>query len=570
MTGASVLLTGADDAGSIRHQLEAVRRALAPLSDDYEVVLTLDGSSEATRLAVQTATAPDPHVKVVGYPSPRGKGWAWRRGFQACTGDPVLMLDSDLEPDTAQIEALCQTQSESGADIVIASKRHEQSTQRYPPNRALFSRVYFGLVRILLGLTVRDIHTGQRLVRREAMNAVMPRLLIKEFAFGLEILACARRLGFTFAEAPVVADYPPLGRIRPAVLGLALVDTLAVFYRDRILRYYDRPRKPDTAAQPPVSVIIPCRDEDPYLHECLKHVAELDYPDYDVLLLPDAPFATNVADDRVRVCPTGPISPPAKRDFGLTHARGDVIAFIDADAYPREDWLRNAVRHFAEPDVAAVGGPSSTPPSDNDRQQAGERVLSSWLVGGVHNHRTVPKTLRDVDDLPSCNLLVRRSALEAAGGFDTPYWPGEDTVLCWRLTHQLGHRIVYDPDVQVWHHRRPLFREHWRQIGNYALHRGYFVKRFPASSCRPSYFLPTLWLLFLLVGWLPLLRVPAAWPLYAAPCVFYVLWILLTILKVFSIKGMCLMAAGIVTTHVVYGIHFVRGLLARRLPEESI
>jgi len=64
----------------------------------------------------------------------------------------------------------------------------------------------------------------------------------------------------------------------------------------------------------------------------------------------------------------------------------------------------------------------------------------------------------------------------------------------------LRMKIIYDPEVLVWHHRRELFWPHLKQIGNYALHRGKFAKEFPETSLRLSYFVPTIFLVFLIAG----------------------------------------------------------------------
>ncbi len=258
--------------------------------------------------------------------------------------------------------------------------------------------------------------------------------------------------------------------------------------------------------EPLVSIIIAFRNPGDYLRECLAAINRLLYRNYKVILLPDDPMET--PGEGITVIPTGSMAPPLKRDVGAREAAGEVLAFIDDDAYPREDWLNNAIGDFNNDAVAAVGGPASAPPSDNFWQKAGDRVLCSWMVGGVHIYRHIPKLRKEVDDYPTCNLLVRKSTFDAVGGFDSPYWPGEDTILCWKLTHRAGKKIIYDPDVQVFHHRRPLFKKHWKQIGNYGLHRGYFVKKFPTTSRRFNYFLPSLWTIFLAFGWLPLLFLP--------------------------------------------------------------
>jgi len=186
--------------------------------------------------------------------------------------------------------------------------------------------------------------------------------------------------------------------------------------------------------------------------------------------------------------------------MAISYTKGEILAFIDGDAYPAGDWLRNVVKNFIDPEVAAVGGPAVTPPFEPMRQKAGGQVFSSLLISGRFNYRYLPRNRREIDDYPSCNLLVRKSIMQTLGGFDTSVWPGEDTKLCLDITKKLGKKIIYDPKVLVWHHRRPLFLPHLRQVANYALHRGYFVKIYPETSFRPVYFVPTLFLFGIITG----------------------------------------------------------------------
>ena len=269
----------------------------------------------------------------------------------------------------------------------------------------------------------------------------------------------------------------------------------------------------------------------------------------------------------IKVIPTGPVSPAHKRDAALAYAKGQILAFIDDDAYPARDWLKQAVKNFSDPTIAAVGGPAVTPSADSLRQKAGGCVYSSLLVSGGFIYRYLPKKTRYVDDYPSCNFLVRRSIFEQLGGFNTEFWPGEDTKLCLKITKDLGKEIIYDPAVLVFHHRRPLFIPHLKQIANYALHRGYFVKRYPQTSLKLPYFVPTLFILALIAG--------AALSLYSQlfrAIYFFCLILYLSLVFIFSISKelrlIPLVFPGIILTHLAYGFYFSKGLLTKKLRDE--
>lgn len=252
----------------------------------------------------------------------------------------------------------------------------------------------------------------------------------------------------------------------------------------------------------------------------------------------------------------------------MNYARGEILAFIDDDAYPAKDWLVNAMKNFSDPQVAAVGGPAITPENDTIKQKASGLVYSSRLVGGKYAYRYLPGKKIEVDDYPSCNLLIRKSVMQELGGFNTNFWPGEDTKLCLDITRKLGKKIIYDPRVMVYHHRRPLFIPHIKQVADYALHRGYFVKRYPQTSLRLPYFIPTLFVFSLFTG--------AAFSLFIIPMrIIYILGLTLYLSSVLAFsfsKGLRFIPylfSGIIFTHLTYGICFLKGLISGRLKEEG-
>jgi len=258
---------------------------------------------------------------------------------------------------------------------------------------------------------------------------------------------------------------------------------------------------------------------------------------------------------------------PKKRDLGLKFAKGEILAFIDDDAYPEKDWLKNAIKNFIDSDIAAVGGPAITPEEDNLRQRASGKIYESFLVSGRFNLRYIPKNKCYVDDFPTCNFFVRKSVMDELGGFKISFWPGEDTFLCLEVTKKLGKKIVYDPEVKVYHHRRPLFLPHLRQITRYALHRGHFVKRYPQTSLRLPYFIPSFLLVGLILGLVLSLISPFLRIIYLILLITYLLLVFLFSLSK-NIELAFLKFSGIILTHLVYGLFFIKGLISKQLREE--
>lgn len=312
-----------------------------------------------------------------------------------------------------------------------------------------------------------------------------------------------------------------------------------------------------------VSIIIPVKSYNDKLDDCLRYCEQLDYPDYEILLLPDE--KCDVPYKKVQVIPTGHMGPSEKRDIGVKNAKGTVYAFIDDDAYPVKDWLTKAVRHFENKDVGAVGGPAVTPDSDDIWQQSSGLVFSSYLTSSEYVYRYLPKKMREVDDYPTVNILVSKEVMDKIGGFDNTYWPGEDTILCLKITRDLKKKIIYDPDVLVYHHRRRLFKEHVNQVTNYATHRGFFVKKFPETSFRLGYFVPSLFVLGIILGGILSFYFSIIKTIYFSVLILYLILVIIESIGLKKMKLGILVFLGIITTHIVYGIWFIKGLLVKRL-----
>jgi glycosyltransferase involved in cell wall biosynthesis len=312
---------------------------------------------------------------------------------------------------------------------------------------------------------------------------------------------------------------------------------------------------------PKISVIVPLKRLNDYVVECLRHLRLQTYRNFDVYVITDEPQTLEVDGLCVHFLASGPVPPNIKRMQAARQSDAQIVALIDDDAYPTPEWLECAVAHFADPDVIAVGGPAVTPPQDGAGQQVSGAVYASRLVSASYVYRYLPRDQREVDDYPSCNLIVRREPFLEHVPHCLRYWPGEDTKLCLLLTKESGKRIVYDPAVAVFHHRRSIFWGHFKQVWNYAVHRGFFAKRYPETSLRPAYFIPTAFLVGN-VALLPLLLIPAVRVPLLAVTLIYMLLVLRSALwsRRFHRANPATVALGIYLTHVTYGLGFLLGL----------
>jgi cellulose synthase/poly-beta-1,6-N-acetylglucosamine synthase-like glycosyltransferase len=346
---------------------------------------------------------------------------------------------------------------------------------------------------------------------------------------------------------------------------------------------------------PKVSIVIPATQINQYLLESIPYLDSLDYPDYEVIILPDQINLLKKNNflkkwgKRIQLIPTSKKGPAEKRDIGIKAAKGKIIAFLDDDAFPRSDWLKKAIRHFRSKETAAIGGPALTPKGSSLWQKVSGAVFESFLLGGVRKRYQPTGQIQEVNDWPSVNLLVRKEILKKLGGFKTNFWPGEDTKLCLEITKNLGLKIFYDPKVIVWHHRRKNLIEHLRQIGNYGLHRGYFVKKFPQTSLKLTYFAPSFLFLILIatIGLtiafqFKLLNPPNFSSPFSLLTWIKLLWLigligldiyflLLILAGLIAARNYRQVTVGLLTiptiflTHCYYGLRFFQGLLTNRL-----
>ena len=164
--------------------------------------------------------------------------------------------------------------------------------------------------------------------------------------------------------------------------------------------------------------------------------------------------------------------------------------------------------------------------------------------------------------------MVRKEAFLAVGGFDSPYWPGEDTKLCLDLINKTRQKILYVPEMIVWHHRRAGLLAHLRQVGGYGIHRGYFAKKYPQTSRLPLYFVPSMFAIFVFMTVLGLVLSAGPSRLLVVGWVVYALALTKALfdMRRYEAIGVAIAALPYVfLTHFWYGVRFIQGYLAPKL-----
>ena len=227
----------------VRETVDELVATLSSTGATFEVIAVSDGSTDGSEQAL--AGFPADQVRNVRLHRNYGKGEALRVGFAMGRGRFLGFIDADgdLPPDqVTMLAAIAHDTVSPAPDVVLGSKRHPDSQVVYPPLRRLYSWAWQQLVLALFGLHVRDTQTGLKLVRREVLADVLPRMHEKRFAFDLELLVVASRLGYRrFVEVPVRIRQRFGSTVSPRAVAGMLADLLAIFYRLHLSHYDDEP-----------------------------------------------------------------------------------------------------------------------------------------------------------------------------------------------------------------------------------------------------------------------------------------------------------------------------------------
>lgn len=241
----SVIVPAYRQEKTIVRDLNRIKVVLDILRYPAELICVVDGKNDKTFEKASRFAKNYPNIKVIGYDTNKGKGYAVRFGMAESKGDVVGFMDAGMDLNPKGLFILLEHFEWYEADIIVGSKRHPVSKVEYPWQRKLLSFGYQLLVFLLFGLRIRDTQVGMKFFNREVLEKVLPRLLVKAYAFDVEILSVANYLGYKrIFEAPVELKLRFGGTstitsqkfIR--TVTAMLIDTLAIFYRLNILHYY--------------------------------------------------------------------------------------------------------------------------------------------------------------------------------------------------------------------------------------------------------------------------------------------------------------------------------------------
>ena len=246
----SVIVPFFKEAEKVEENIEILENELRQYFFHYEIIAVADNGKDETYQEILKLEHSHPKLKVYEYGCNRGKGFALKYGFQKSKGDYIIFIDGDMNLHPKDIKIFLGLMDIYDADIIIGSKRHPQSEINYPLLRRFLSRGYQLLIKMFLDLNVSDTQVGLKLFKRKVLKDSLSKVLIKKYAFDLELLTVASHLGYKkILEAPIKLNYSNLSTKKFWLKELfrilkmtwpMFVDTLAIIYRLRILKYYDK------------------------------------------------------------------------------------------------------------------------------------------------------------------------------------------------------------------------------------------------------------------------------------------------------------------------------------------
>jgi glycosyltransferase involved in cell wall biosynthesis len=216
--------------------LSRIKGILNSTLRSYEIVVVNDGSFDNTFGILQNEEKSDPYVKVISYIPNRGKGYAVKTGVMHSSGNIVIFVDGDLDISHAKIkDYIAELEN---CDLVVASKRHPHSKVNAPLSRKFLSRMFNVLVRIAIGLKVKDTQSGLKAGKGAALRTIFRIMLVKRYAFDVELLTIASALNLKIKEMPIEINLDHNFKVQD--IAKMLLDVTTITYRYKIKRWYHK------------------------------------------------------------------------------------------------------------------------------------------------------------------------------------------------------------------------------------------------------------------------------------------------------------------------------------------
>lgn len=237
----SIIIPAYNEQSNIIATIEETIKVLEDFNPAYELIIIDDGSIDKTYETVINYAGPKKtKVRIEKYFPNKGKGFALKYGTGFAGGRYVMFLDADLDLHPSHFKEMYKIMQENNADVVIGSKMHKDSMLNYPFFRKILSSSYYLIIKILFRLKVKDTQTGIKLFKSDVLKRCISQVVVKRYAFDLELLVIINRKGHKIFEAPVqVKENREFRRIGIKDAFKVFFDTIGVFGRYYFSKQYN-------------------------------------------------------------------------------------------------------------------------------------------------------------------------------------------------------------------------------------------------------------------------------------------------------------------------------------------
>ena len=444
----SILMPFLNEEDVIVANTHSVMSMMRELKINYEIILIDDGSTDRSYELLHAEFDKEKRVKLVRNHQNFGKGWVIKTGYEYSTGDYILFLDSDLELSPYHIPNFLRVMDDENADAVIGSKLHQDSILDYPNARRLFSNIYYTMIKILFGLPIMDSQTGIKLFKREVLELSLPRLIVKRFAFDIELLVILHEYKKKIVSAPIELKFSrgAFGKIRLNNIVQIIVDTLSIFYRDKILRFYQRELGENIRYHYTFILFQDTGDE--YEKICLERFLDISYDGYDVILTGQTDFG--IKHPRLKFIKSADDSYAGRlievRD--KAKLKTDYIVLSALNAYPDGRFFLSAGRILSLKDVGAAGGYVVLRTNAMPYEILAHSVSKSMFLNANLNYRYRALNPKKVSELQLNGMIIKADYLNSL----TPDTSKEMKleVLLARAVEKNKEIIMYSPDLLLY------------------------------------------------------------------------------------------------------------------------
>lgn len=326
-----------------------------------------------------------------------------------------------------------------------------------------------------------------------------------------------------------------------------------------------------------ISVIVAAKNEMAHIAECFSSLVNQKFKDYEVIFVDGRSDdgTKNFLEQHIKINPNFFLLDNSNQDaasgrnIGIRKAKGEIIAFIDADAFADFEWLENIEKSFKEirdPSIAGIGGPNLLPDAQPIIPQAITNVLTSAFASGGKLNPSIQHITLDtksiVKHIPTCNLAIKKEIFEKEGLFDERLkTTAEDLDLSIRLTKK-GYKFFYNPEIKVWHYRKKTIMALSKQISRWGMGRALLIKKHGFNF---TYLLPLLGLCLFIFA----LTVYIIYPAFFMPLFLiiflYILAICLESIRVCS-RNIALVPYSVFifpVIHISYILGFIKGVFKK-------